>query len=223
MDYELIRAKRKTLAVHIDNTGKIIIKAPMYLSLDKIRAFLIEKNNWIVKNQLRIQNLYNKYKNLYDYTEIMYKGRILRCCFDDVSKISIYNERVLIPKKYQPLEKLNSLKNALKRFLQSEAERVFTQKLNDFKSLGFNFISLKIIHSKSKWGSCDSQGNIGLNFRAIMLPESIIDYLIIHELAHTVQLNHSKEFWKIVQAIIPSYKSLRKELKKYNFLQELFR
>lgn len=219
----MIRAKRKTLAVHIDNTGQIIVKAPVNLSLAKINAFLAKKSDWIIKNQLKAKSLYQKYINLYTYSEIMYKGQILKSVFDDVKNIIIIQDKVLIPKKYQSKERYNSLKKALKKFLILNAEKEFSKRLSDFKNLGFQYNSLNIINSKTRWGICDSNKNIGLNFRAVMLPDCLIDYLILHELSHTIEFNHSKKFWKIVQTYIPDYKELKKILKNYSFLQELFR
>ncbi|HHW90094.1 MAG TPA: M48 family metallopeptidase, partial [Clostridiales bacterium] len=186
MKYQLIKSNRKTLAVHIDNTGKIIVKAPFNLSFDKINNFLIKKSDWIAKKQLYAQNRYQKYKNLYTYNEIMYKGKIIKCVFDNVKKISINQDQTLIPIKYQLLAKQSSFKNALKRFLIQESEKEFINKVNKFLNLGFKYNSLKIINSKSRWGSCDKQGNIGINFRTIMLPPVFLEYLIAHELAHTI-------------------------------------
>lgn len=224
MDFQLIRSKRKTLSVSIDNTGKVIVKAPLYLSLDKINTFLVKKSNWIKKHQSKAQYLYQKYNNLYTYDELMYKGLILKCTFsNDVKHISINESILFIPKKYQSLNNPNILKNALKKFLILEAQKEFNQKLSRFENLGFVYNSLKITNPKSRWGSCDLNGNIAINFRAIMLPPICIDYLIIHELAHTIQFNHSKDYWEIVRKFIPNYKEVRKELKNYNFLQALFR
>ncbi|NLC16389.1 MAG: M48 family metallopeptidase [Clostridiales bacterium] len=223
MKYQLIKSNRKTLAVCIDYTGKVIVKAPINLSFDKINEFLIKKSNWIAKNQIYAQNRYQKYKNLYTYNEVMYKGKIIKCAFKNARKISITSEQLLIPQKYQLPNKQNALKNALKRFLIQESEKEFIIKLNKFSSSGFKYNSLKIINSKSKWGSCDKQGNIGLNFRAIMLPSVFLNYLIAHELAHTIHFNHSTKFWDIVRSLIPDCKNIRKELKYFNFLQDLFR
>ena len=223
MKYQLIKSNRKTLAVCIDYTGKVIVKAPINLSFDKINEFLIKKSNWIAKNQIYAQNRYQKYKNLYTYNEVMYKGKIIKCAFKNARKISITSEQLLIPQKYQLPNKQNALKNALKRFLIQESEKEFIIKLNKFSSSGFKYNSLKIINSKSKWGSCDKQGNIGLNFRTIMLPSVFLNYLIAHELAHTIHFNHSTKFWDIVRSLISDYKNIRNELKYFNFLQDLFR
>ena len=83
--------------------------------------------------------------------------------------------------------------------------------------------SLKLINFKAKWGSCDKLKNIKLNWRICMLPDTVLYYLIVHELAHILEFNHSIKFWQVVEKYCKDYKILRKELKKYDFLTNLYR
>lgn len=84
---------------------------------------------------------------------------------------------------------------------------------------------LKVSHARSRWGSCSSSGTISLNWQLIRLPVDIMDYVIIHELAHRVHMNHSPTFWKLVAQYCPYYKTHREQLKNvsllwgYNFWQ----
>ena len=82
---------------------------------------------------------------------------------------------------------------------------------------------LKIGDSKGKWGSCNSLGIINLNWRVIMLPPKIIDYVIVHELCHLVEMNHSNKFWELVERFLPQTANLKKSIKEYGFLLGLFR
>ena len=86
-----------------------------------------------------------------------------------------------------------------------------------------DYAGATICNSKTKWGSCDSNRNIKLNFRLIMLPHKTLDYVIVHELSHILEMNHSKEFYKIVSAVMPSYKLHQKILKENNYLLGLYR
>ena len=81
---------------------------------------------------------------------------------------------------------------------------------------------MRISDSKGRWGSCNSKGVITFNFRVIMLPPAIIDYVIIHELCHLVEMNHSKNFWKLVETFLPKAPELKMAIKEYGFLLTLF-
>lgn len=77
----------------------------------------------------------------------------------------------------------------------------------------FSFGKISIKNQKSRWGSCSKKGNLNFNFKIVHLPESLVDYLVVHELCHLREFNHSKNFWGLVGQAIPDYKKLRKELK----------
>ena len=82
----------------------------------------------------------------------------------------------------------------------------------NFMGVTYNRISIR--EQKTRWGSCSSQGNLNFNWKLILLPDEIIDYVVVHELAHRKEMNHSKNFWNIVERIIPDYKECRKYLNR---------
>lgn len=94
------------------------------------------------------------------------------------------------------------------RTLAEERIRHFNQAY-DFK---FNRISIK--NHKSRWGSCSRKGNLNFNYKIALLPERLADYIIVHELCHLGELNHSRKFWDLVAKTIPDYSKARKELRK---------
>lgn len=83
------------------------------------------------------------------------------------------------------------------------------------KEYNFTFNKISIREQSTRWGSCSSQKNLNFNWKLILAPSYILDYVIIHELAHTIQMNHSKAFWDIVEEIIPNYRDCRKWLRTY--------
>ncbi len=85
---------------------------------------------------------------------------------------------------------------------------------NQFYHLEFNRISIR--NQKTRWGSCSKRGNLNFNYRLIFLPPKIADYIIVHELCHLQELNHSSRFWNLVAKTIPNYKELRIALRKVN-------
>ncbi|MBL7022319.1 M48 family metallopeptidase [Patescibacteria group bacterium] len=77
----------------------------------------------------------------------------------------------------------------------------------------FKYNKIRIRNQKTRWGSCSQKGNLNFNYRIIFLSEQMRDYIIVHELCHLKEFNHSKRFWKLVSSILPDYKKIRKDLK----------
>ena len=85
--------------------------------------------------------------------------------------------------------------------------------INRLYNFKYNRVSVR--NQKTRWGSCSKQGNINFNYKIIYLPENLLNYLVVHELCHLQEMNHSRNFWKLVLQAIPDYKKLRSELKNY--------
>jgi len=117
----------------------------------------------------------------------------------------------------------NNQKEIIKKFLKECADKYLIDRLDYIsKQLCIPYNKSKIISAKSKWGSCDSLKNISLNFKLIMLPKNLIDYVICHELCHTKELNHSVRFWDLLKKIGYEKSIIRKEMAKYGILIRLF-
>lgn len=78
--------------------------------------------------------------------------------------------------------------------------------------MGVSYGRITIREQKTRWGSCSDKGNLNFNWKLVLMPEEVLDYVVVHELAHRKEMNHSKEFWKIVEKVLPDYKERRKVL-----------
>lgn len=101
---------------------------------------------------------------------------------------------------------------------KEQARRLVLQEISEIDKDGrFVFYRISIRNNKSRWGSCSKKGNLNFNYRIIFLPEKLVKYLIVHELCHLKEFNHSRRFWNLVGEYVPDYKILTKELKKNIF------
>ncbi len=97
---------------------------------------------------------------------------------------------------------------------KEEARTLVSQRLEFYSGIyGFEFNRVSIRNQRTRWGSCSRKRNLNFNYRILMLPQHLSDYIIIHELCHLKELNHSPRFWNLVSQIIPNYLEIRKELK----------
>jgi len=94
------------------------------------------------------------------------------------------------------------------------ASHLAMQKVEKWNSVyGFKYNRINIKNQKTRWGSCSKKGNLNFNYKIVHLPEKVLDYLVVHELCHLKEFNHSKNFWDLIGKAIPGYAKLRKELK----------
>ncbi len=98
--------------------------------------------------------------------------------------------------------------------------KIFEEKVSRYSRLmGLSAGRIAIRNQRTRWGSCSSKGNLNFNYQLCYMPERLLDYVVIHELAHLRQMNHSREFWREVEKYCPDYRDLRKELKRYTPVQ----
>ncbi len=98
---------------------------------------------------------------------------------------------------------------------KEEAYKMIMEKLNYYNQFyNFDYKRVSIRNQRNRWGSCSSKKNLNFNYRIVFLPSELVDYLVVHELCHLKEMNHSKRFWELVEQIIPDCKKLAKRLRK---------
>ena len=220
IDY-IQRTARKTLSIIINEKGEVTIKAPKRMSESDIYKFVQSKEKWINSqvNSIKQQNEINN--DLFNYKCILFCGKKYKVIKDTKAKDIQLEEGIIT------IKKLSSLKRevrVLEKFLKNKCLEIVGQRLKYFS----NIMQLEpqkvvLMNSKRKWGTCDSDQVISFNWRIIMLTPNLIDYVIVHELSHLIEMNHSPAFWAIVSAVLPNVKQLRSTLKQCNFILQQFR
>lgn len=211
MEYTLIRSSRKTLALNIDRDGRLIVRAPYRLSVERIEQFIAEKADWIEKHTAAV-NLRTEQKNErlnVPPTELPLFGRL---CPVVNEKPYGYTDGVFYLPEGMTLESLVPYLHKLYTRIAKEALIPRVQTLSE--QTGLMITAVKINSAKTRWGSCSAAKSVNLSHRLIAADPRLIDYVIIHELCHTVHMDHSHDFYRLVENFLPDYKEREKGLKE---------
>ncbi|WP_081457835.1 YgjP-like metallopeptidase domain-containing protein [Clostridium carboxidivorans] len=112
----------------------------------------------------------------------------------------------------------DAIKNHIIDIYKNQAKKVLIERTKIYsKLIGVNPLKVTIKSQKTLWGSCSSKRNINYNYKIIMAPMEVVDYIVVHELCHLIHMNHSKQYWNTVQSILPDYKIRRRWLKDNGF------
>ncbi|MCK5129834.1 MAG: M48 family metallopeptidase [Clostridiales bacterium] len=216
---KLVRSNRKTISLQIDESAKLIVRAPYHISKNIINKFIDEKSAWIDKKQ-NLMKQHNEHNNIeYEDGKIfLFLGKKYQLRINDTIKsIMIYEDNIEFPFKY-----IENAKKQMVIWYKRKAKEIIIPRAEEHvKNLNLNHNKIGINSAQKRWGSCNANGNINFSYRLIMAPIDVIDYVIIHELMHLKELNHSSQFWKLVESILPDYKIRRKWLKNNDFKMKL--
>ena len=217
----LCRERRKTLAITISRDGSVTIKAPLAMPISEISKFVSEKRDWIEKKLSTINGVLTQNSDVISYKRFLFFGTRYTPYWANVSDFVFDSDgRLLVPKTLSETEVLKKLK----AFYRAEAKRILTQRVKIVAmSIGKDPHLIKFSDAKSRWGSCSSTEVVTLNWRLVLVPTKLVDYVIVHELAHLLHMNHSDRFWRCVGTYVPDFGILRKDLRGYAFLLNMFR
>jgi hypothetical protein len=211
--HKIIKSKRRTLSLSINENAELIVRAPNQISNKRIEEFIIEKSKWINKNKNLMQSRINEMND--SDSDYLFLGNIypLIKVYENPNKIDFNGTEFITS-----IENQDKFKASLKSWYKIKFKEIAIPRLNYFSdkyNLKINQVRFK--NQKTLWGSCSSKNNINLNYLLVMAPMLVIDYVIIHELVHTVHKNHSENFWNAVEAIMPDYKKAKKWLNKNGY------
>lgn len=185
--YEIIRSDRKTCAIILNEDATLTVRLPRYVkNADAIR-FLREKQFWIGKKLAELQ----KRK-------------------EGQQSDPLRTGPELTPEQALALEK--RYRAAAKTYIPQRAAW-YAENYRHLIRHGYSSVSIR--DQKTRWGSCSSRGTLSFNWRLMLAPPGILDYVIVHELCHLEHMDHSKAFWQCVETILPDYRERRKWLKEH--------
>ena len=209
-DYTVKYSRRRSLCVGIADDNSLVVRCPYGTPRREIERFLEVKRGWIVSNMSKNAAVMAEFSEILAYKKVLVGGRLCDLVVGVRQGMSDGCVRV---------KKLSSLKDVYVKWLGGgfidRAERISL-------SCGLRFSSLCFRSYTARWGCCDGQNNISFNYKLLMLPEELQDYVILHELCHTVYHNHSKAFHGLLKSLLSDCAAREKRLKDYSFVSRLY-
>lgn len=219
MEYQLVRSKRKTIAIHIKLNGDVFVRAPIRVSEKQIAKFVGEKADWITKKQAEFATHAKPQANCsYEAgASWQFLGWALQLEIElgICDSVQPQDGKLLLqtpkPRNQKHVQKI------LDNWFWQQAEQIFAQRMQTCLPIAAK-IGLEhsgefaIKNFKTRWGSCSSSGAITLNLQLVHVPQICIDYVILHELCHLREMNHSPAFYALLAKLMPNFRAIKKQL-----------
>lgn len=214
--YEIVRSHRKTLALTIDNEAKLVVRAPMQLGEDVIRDFIKKKSRWITDKQRQVKDYATTQSAfvLEDGENVLYFGKSYAVLRKDVQEIIPDGSFLLVPE--------DMALDAFAGWMKAQGDNIIRERVDHYANLmGVKYTSVKMSEAKRRWGSCGVGNTLNFAWRLVMCPQSVIDYVVVHELSHITYKDHSAKFWTRVATVMPNYKEAQDWLRLNRKLMEV--
>ncbi len=217
--YTLIRSRRRSLALSVNRHGTLVARAPIRMSIVSIERFIIEHAEWVQKALERIRERSDAAKREYaDGERFWYLGEQypLRIVGHARRPLAFQNGEfeLFAPSK----RRAHAI---FSEWYRGEAKRILTDQVSQLaQQNSLRYGAVKVKDMRSRWGSCSSDGNLNFNMRLALVPISVVQYVVVHELAHLTHHDHSRAFWREVSAMCPEYRHEKRWLDRNGHLLE---
>ena len=213
MNYQVVRSDRKTICLKITPDGEVVVRAPRRCSEAYIRGFVEDHLAWILRNQKIVQSR-NAGRDQFCLSQ---GDHISLCGSDYVIRIvpglsaAVLRDQIILPSVDR-----SRTRKAVLSLAKKHGMPFLHARLGFWASrMGISYQDVKISTARNRWGSCSRDGVIRISVFLLFAPARAIDYVLIHELAHRRQFDHSSAFWRIVSAAMPDWKEQRAVLKRF--------
>jgi predicted metal-dependent hydrolase len=217
--YLLRRARRRSIGFTIDDRG-LVIAAPRWVSIAEIEAAIVEKQRWIRRKLVEYRQWQERQPltrvHLGDGGTLLLLGRTVTLRLrPDAERTRLVDAAAELHLALPPHAAEEQVRDAVQAWLRAEARRVLGERLA-LLAAGQTAQprSWALSSARSQWGACTHEGHIRLNWRLVHFSVAVIDYVIAHELAHLVEMNHSPRFWQAVGRLLPGYRAGHDEVKR---------
>lgn len=208
--YRIIRTKRKTISLRIMEDGVVEVRCPLSTRKEHIEHILKTHKSWIEKKQKEMVSRPQFHRRLEEGYPLFYLGEAYPLHFGSTNTV-LWDERgFLLPEK-----KKATAQKVMESWYRQQAKRILTERVEHYaKTYGFSYNGIRLSSASKRYGSCSSKNLLSFTWKLILLPQDLIDYVVVHELCHTREKHHQKAFWEVVENILPDYKKREKRLKE---------
>ncbi|QIO31341.1 M48 family metallopeptidase [Bradyrhizobium sp. 1(2017)] len=222
IDYQIVRSpRRKKLTISVERDRAVIVHAPQNVSEESLHQAVNSKRQWILKKLQHPQKYQSRAhppgKEVVNGESAPYLGREYQIEIAETASGNIeFAHRFIVPPA-----RLARRRRVLRDWYIARAkENILARVEGHARALGVAFVAAKIVNNRYRWGSCTVNDNVNFNWRLIKAPVFVIDYVVVHELAHLIEANHSSRFWSIIRTQLPSMEKARAWLKEHGQVLE---
>jgi predicted metal-dependent hydrolase len=213
------RAKRINISIKPEQGVRVAV--PVRSSLKAAKAFVIEKEQWILKHLERLNHKKSS-QTFCEEKEFKTRDHTLKIIREERNNMNARLEKDFIIVRIPEYLEINQdfvqdfFKKVVSETLRSEAKQYIPRKVKELaEQHKFSYNELRLKNIKTRWGSCSTKNNINLSIHLMMLPDHLIDFIILHELCHTIHKNHGPKFKALLDEVSGDQKGLEKEMKDY--------
>lgn len=211
--YDIVYSKRKTISIVVERDRSVVVRAPLTATEENIRT-IVEKKKHLIRKRLEHNQKYpveQETKEFVSGESLLYLGKEYKLLVtDEPVEGVVFDCKFFISKDQQP--KASKL---IKQWYMQSAKEIIVPKAKLLaRQIGVAYNDINILDLKYRWGSCTPKDNIHLNWRLVKAPVIVIEYIIVHELTHLLETNHTPEFWNRVATQLPNYEKAKVWLKE---------
>lgn len=211
----------RRLTLSVKPFGGIVVTIPYSMSFEKALRFVNEKKDWILKSQKKISKIEEKRTKYTPKSVFKTKEHELVFKLSKINQLTITSSKIIVRYANESVFEKDSFQDniryAIVEALRMEAKIFLPQRTEYLANKhSFKYNKVTVRNAKTRWGSCSGVNNISLNIHLMRLPNHLIDYIILHELCHTIEKNHGQKFWKLLDKVSGNAKGLDKEVNSYS-------
>lgn len=215
IEYSLKKSERKTTSIYIERDGSVSVLAPAPFEHDKIEQIIEKKRSWIYRNLAEWEDL-NRTRVHREYVNgesFLYLGRHYRLQLvepkDQEAPLIFLHNQFWLRK-----DAVEQAPEHFKQFYKAKLSKKLKERLKIYQpKMGVVPIDVKVMELQNRWGSCTAKGVINFHWKCAMLPTSVLDYVVVHELTHIDNSSHNAAFWRSVEKVMPGYEEQKSWLK----------